>query len=314
MKCKKYIIASIGKSRREYPFIFCSSGRFSEREFARYKGTLTTEQISLPRKSFLVAKIRDLNDMINYVFTNAEINQKLADSGVIEEREKKREKVILIGQRNNAEREGDRELMQQIDEQIKAIDGPTKLAFGTSLHKASPQKDPTKKSEGERLAEINRANRKANTENVRRAQIAERKAAAEHRAKVERGEATADPFARVKILPKTHFDAKTPTATPKQRLTEAEIAKRIAEDKAKEDAVEQAKKNAMPEALAKLMEGIADVQPGKIDYAKYDINYQFGKLSHKKLPGHESIFKRKLFDQEVLGTYDLGLHINLDDI
>ena len=264
--------------------------------------------MSLPKKSFLVSKIQNINKLINYTLSNQEINQRLIDSGVIEEREKKREKVILIGQRNNAERESDRELMQQLDHQIKELEGPIKLAFGTSMYKPVVQK--TKKTEGERLAEINRANRKANTENVRRAQIAEAKAAAEHRARVERGEATANPFARVKIRPKTHFDANAGPAAPKQPMTEAEIAKRIAEEKEKEDA--ELAKNAVPEALAKLMNGEAEVQPGKIDFAKYDIMYQFGKLSQKKKPGQQSIFKRKLFDMEVLGTYDLGLKVDMD--
>ena len=303
------MIASVGKSRREWPFIFCSTGNFSEREFTRYKSQLATEQVALPKKSLMANKINQINDMINYAFTADELNKKLVDSGVIEEREKNREKTLLMGKRNDAKREGNKDLMQKIDEQIRELEGPTTLAFGTSLYKAAPQK--TKKTEGERLAEINRANRKANTENVRRAQIQERKAAAEHRARVERGEATADPFARVKIMPKTHFDVNAfAPGEARKHMSEAEIARRMAEEQAKEDA--QNAKKAVPEALAKLMAGEAEVQPGKIDFAKYDIMYQFGKLSQKKKPGQQSIFKRKLFDHEILGSYDLGINIDVD--
>ena len=308
-RCTKHAVASVGKTKRDWPFIFCSSKRFTERELARYKSLMATEQLPLPKKSAIESKINQINALINYSFTEQELNKKLADSGVLEAKQKAREKTLLLGKRSDAQREGNKELMQRLDEQIRELEGSTSLFYGTSLYKSTPQK--TKKSEGERLAEINRAVRKANTENVRRAQIAERKAAAKHRARVERGEATADPFARVKILPKTHFDINANLGSAaKQKLTEEQIAKRMAEEKATEE-VQQAKK-AMPEALAKLMAGETEAQPGKIDFSKYDIMYQFGRLSQKKPPGQQSIFKRKLFDQEILGTYDLGIHIDLD--
>ena len=288
--------------------MYCSSSRFTEREFARYKSSLISEDISLPKKSFLISKIKDINDLINYRFTEDELNEKLAASGVLEEREKKREKVILIGKRNDAEREGNRDLIRQIDEEIRKLEGPAKLAHNTSLQKATPEK--TKKTEGQRLAELNRMNRKANAESVRRAELAELKAAQRQRAQIERGEAVADPFARVKIMPKTHFDVNRANAGPKQPLTEAEIAKRIAQEKERED-IEMASMT-VPEGLAKLMNGEIEVQPGRIDFSKYDIAFQFGRLSQKKRPGQPSIFKRKLFDQEVLGSYDLNITIDMD--
>lgn len=263
----------------------------------------------MPKKSWMAAKCDEIDKMCNYSFTAQELNEKLKAAGVEEEREKRREKIILIGKRNDAEREGNKDAMAVIDAQIRELEGPTKLAFGTSLYKAPPPK--TKKSEGERLAEINRANRKANTENVRRAQIAERKAAAEHRAKVERGEATVDPFARVKILPKMHFDVRAAAAGKAQGpMTEAEIARRMAEEKEREDAAER-ERNKIPEKLERMMSGEAEPEPGKIDFRKWDIMWQFGRLSRKK-GGRESVYGRKLFDMEVIGSYDVGVKVDLD--
>ena len=99
--------------------------------------------------------------------------------------------------------------MAKFDAELATLDGP-KLAFGTSLRKtptkpaaATPQ---SHQSQQERLAALNKANRKANAEEVRKAQIAEKKAEAIARKAVERGEAAANPFARVKTRAKVHYD------------------------------------------------------------------------------------------------------------
>jgi RNA polymerase-associated protein RTF1 len=72
------------------------------------------------------------------------------------------------------------------------------LAFGTG---ASPKKS-TGPTEQERLAELNRLNRKANREDIRKAQLAEKRAEQKNLAAVMRGEATPNPFARVKTRAK----------------------------------------------------------------------------------------------------------------
>ena len=74
----------------------------------------------------------------------------------------------------------------------------------TLIKKISEIKGPTQQ---ERLAELNRLNRKANTEDVRKAQQAERKAEALAREAIARGEAVANPFARVKTRAKIHHDS-----------------------------------------------------------------------------------------------------------
>lgn len=260
---------------------------------------VTNDGLRLPSKSILVAKIKDINNMINYQFTELELQEKLKRQGVLDQKQNNVERSLLNVQKLEAERRGDREAARVISEKIAALSGP-ELAFGTSLHRPAPVK--IGKTEQERLAELNRANRKKNTEDVRRAQLAEQKAAAALRAAVERGEAVADPFARVKIRPKTHFDANAMHVTPSNPALEA-TANEAADKKAADEAAPSGKNGAAPkkavsEKLERMLRGEEPVEPGKLDFKQYDIMYQFGKLSRKKPKGRESIFKRKLFLQE----------------
>ena len=158
---------------------------------------MLADDLTLPTKPFLISKIGDINRLINHQFTPEEIQQKLERSGVLEQRFNTLERVTLVNRRQKAEARGDEEVVAQLTKEIAEIDGP-KLAFNTSLYSASPKPANAGPTQQERLAELNRANRKANAADVRKAQQAERKAEALARKRVERGEAVADPFARVK--------------------------------------------------------------------------------------------------------------------
>ena len=174
-----------------------------QRELDRYKKTLIAEGFAIPTKAALVAKINDINALLNHKFTEEELQVKLKRSGVLQQKHIAIQRHSLQTRRKEAEYRGDKELVEKIDSELAALDGP-KLAFGTSLTKTSDA--PVGKTQQERLAEINRANRKFNTQNVRKAQLAERKADALQRAAIERGEAVANPFARVKVRATTHHD------------------------------------------------------------------------------------------------------------
>lgn len=79
-------------------------------------------------------------------------------------------------------------------------------------------------SQQDRLAELNRTNRKLNTEEVRKAQHAERKAQRLAREAVERGEGVLDPFARVQTRAKTHYDVNADKlAVPKPKTVVDEL-------------------------------------------------------------------------------------------
>ncbi|KAL8828348.1 MAG: hypothetical protein Q9170_006641 [Blastenia crenularia] len=200
----QYAKLAIGKSTRVMPFLACSTSKFTEEDLNEYKNQMLANDQPLPTKPTLISKINDINKLINHQFTDQEIQQKLERSGVLQQRFATIERAALVDRRRKAEARGDEAAVAKCNEAIAELDGP-KLAFGTSLYKEPPKSaGPTQQ---ERLAELNRANRKANTEEVRKAQRAERRADAVNRRAIERGEAVANPFARVKTRPRTTWDA-----------------------------------------------------------------------------------------------------------
>ena len=159
--------------------------------------------MALPTKKFLASKCQDINNLINHQFTEAELQEKLRRSGVLQNKSNALERAALYNRRKDAESIGDNEAVAAIDAKLAVLEGP-KLAFSTSLLKPALPVGP--KTQQQRLAEINAANRRLNTINVRKAQLAERRAKIAHREAMARGEAEPDPFARVKTYAKTHHD------------------------------------------------------------------------------------------------------------
>ena len=149
----------------------------------------------------LTAKLADVNALINHKFTKEELNEKLRKQGALDNKMVIWKRIELDKALKDAAAAGDEEEVTKLQAEIAANSGP-KLAFGTSLHKARPEQ-PTQQ---QRLAEINLRNQKLNTENVRRAQLEEKKANRKAAVAVARGEAVADRFARVKTRAKTHHD------------------------------------------------------------------------------------------------------------
>lgn len=170
---------------------------------------MASEELALPTKRFLISKIDDINKLLSHQFTEEEIQEKLKRSGVLQNKYASLERTSIVSRRKAAEDRGDEAAIAKLDAELAALDGP-KLAFGTSLRKPLPKSEAasTGLSQQERLALVNRANRKANTQDVRKAQVMERKQEALARLAVERGEAIQNPFARVKTRAKTHHDAK----------------------------------------------------------------------------------------------------------
>ncbi len=175
---------------------------------------MAAESLTLATKPFLISKLEDINGLLNHRFTDDEIQQKLKRSGALQNRFAPLERNHINSRRKEAEARGDEAAIAKCDAELVTLDGP-KLAFGTSLN-ASPRKAPavTGPTQQERLAQLNRANRKANQQEVRRAQHAEKRAEAAIQAAVERGEASANPFTRVKTRAKFHYDVKNDSLAP----------------------------------------------------------------------------------------------------
>ena len=161
----------------------------------------------LPTRSSLVSKLADFDAVVNHQFTDAELTEKLKRQGVMQSKDAYFERNSINTRRRAAELKSDEAAIAKCDSELAALDGP-KLKYGTFL--VDPRAKPVVHAgptQQERLAELNKANRKANRENVRKAQLAERKADRINREAVQRGEAMPNSFARVKTYAKTHHDA-----------------------------------------------------------------------------------------------------------
>ncbi|KAJ5692407.1 hypothetical protein N7462_001830 [Penicillium macrosclerotiorum] len=219
----QYAKLAHGKAVRDFPFIACSDSQFTENEYNRYRKTMTVEDCKMATQSKVASKVGDINRLINHQFTAEELSHKLRRQGALDEKSTIRRRFDLERDLHFAKVNGNTEEAEKLQKELDDINNP-KLSWGTTLVK---QQAPEKTlSEAERVHQINLRNQKLNYENVRRAQLEERKAARKAAAAVARGEAAADPFMRVRTIAKTHHDVNekpqesksvdtTPADTPK---------------------------------------------------------------------------------------------------
>ncbi|CZS92363.1 related to Pol II transcription elongation factor [Rhynchosporium agropyri] len=195
-KTTQYVRAAHGKSERNWPFISCSDSGFTESEWNRFKVTCQSEGVALPTKPKLNQKMGDINSLINRSWTEAELQEKLTKSGALVQKFIPIERNRLNGMIKEARARGDTVKEEEYRKELQALDGP-KLAYSTSLQ-PSPKKSSTSAgiSQQERLAILNRQNRKKNAEEVRQAQINERRAAKQIEAAVARGEVVTEDHSR----------------------------------------------------------------------------------------------------------------------
>ena len=190
---------------------------------------MTDEGKPLPPKPILESKLRDVDSVVNHSFTDAELQEKLRRSGALAQRTAPIERISINNRRRIAEDRGDEAAIAKCDAELAGLNGP-KLRYGTFLvdPKAQGPAIPVEKSQQDRLAELNARNRKQNKEDVRKAQLAERKAERLSREAVQRGEAVQNPFARVKTYAKTHHDVNEKGLTPNragQQVTSRDVSR-----------------------------------------------------------------------------------------
>lgn len=282
VKTTQYIRAAHGKAERNWPFITCSDSPFTEAEWNRYKQTCLVESVPLPTKPKLAQKIADINALVNRTWTEAELQEKLLKSGALVNKYAPLKRNQLTNAIKEAKATNDLVKAEELQKELDELDGP-KLAYSTSM-RSSPKKPQQAGglSQQDRLAVLNKANRRRNAEEVRQAQINERKAARSTEAAIARGEdVTEDHSRRVKTRAKFKHDvseglsqkktddeasgANTPSGTPKL----------------------SAKKSTSLPHLAKL---------------------QAANGEKKGLP----TLSRPLMDDDIIGAIDLGIDIDID--
>lgn len=167
---------------------------------------------------------------------------------------------------------------EQFQKELDALDGP-KLAYSTSMQ-PSPLK-PTKQTQQERLAVLNKQHRRENAEKVRQAQIAERKKVKMTEAAIARGEdIVEDHSRRVRTSAKFKHDV---SEGAKKTDSEASGANTPSQGTPKLAAKKST--SALPH-LAKLQ------------------------AENKQKNGLPSI-RRPLMDDDIIGAIDLGIELEL---
>lgn len=207
LQIDQYAIIAQGKAEKEWPFLACSDSRITDAEFDRYQRTLAADNLKPPTLAHLTAKLDGIHALINHNWTEAEISAKIRRSGVHKAKYAAFDRTRLASERADAVARDDEAAIARIDVDLAALDGP-KLAYGSGAppsrrEAAAPPRAP---SQQERLAQLNRQNRLANQDAIRKAQLAEKRAEQREQAKVARGEATANRFARVKTRAKVRHD------------------------------------------------------------------------------------------------------------
>lgn len=177
MPVETYVIAAHGKAEKPWTFLECSMSRFTEDEWRRYRITMANEDLKLPNKSTINSKLDQINKLINHRFTDAEITEKMRRQQSLAAKINRTDQRQPIEERRQAALAvGDDEAAQKYEEELRDI-VPMKLALGTTLVK---QEATYVNKEQERLAELNRRNQRMNSENVRKAQVAEMRAKKKH--------------------------------------------------------------------------------------------------------------------------------------
>ncbi|KAH8602254.1 hypothetical protein B0O99DRAFT_606105 [Bisporella sp. PMI_857] len=215
-KTTQYIRAAHGKAERNWPFITCSDSPFTEAEWNRYKKTCQAEGVVIPTKPKLVDKITDINNLVNRSWTEAELQEKLKKSGVLINKYIPIERNRITNDIKEAKVRGDKALVERLEQELVDLDGP-KLAYSTSMQ-SSPKKTstPTGMSQQERLAILNKQNRLKNAQEIRQAQINERRAQKATAAAIARGEnVVEDHSRRLKTKAKLKHDVSESNGTSK---------------------------------------------------------------------------------------------------
>jgi RNA polymerase-associated protein RTF1 len=179
-----------------------------------------------------------------------------------------------------AKARGDSVKEEALRKELADLDGP-KLAYSTSMQ-SSPKKTASQPSQQDRLAKLNHENRRKNAEEVRKAQIAERRLAKMTEAALARGENVAEDTSR-RVKTKAKF---------KHDVADAFGAKKADGEKSGADTGPStpnltAKKSSTPlPHISKL---------------------QAASNSQKGLP----TIRRPLMDDDIIGSIDLGIDLEL---
>ncbi|KAF2155092.1 plus-3-domain-containing protein [Myriangium duriaei CBS 260.36] len=263
----QYVVIANGKKEREYPFAACSDGKFTSSEFAEFKNTLSEDGIRFPTRRQIDGKLAELKSMVNHQWTEADIQAKMDKKWHKQKAYTDYHRERITRRRDDAARRGDDATVARCNKDLADLDASGVVSTSKT---ASPIK---KEDQQTRLAQLNKANRKTNSEEIRKALIAE--------------------------------------SVAKQKARLAAIAKLKEEEERKKAAADAAAQNGLkvPGSVDDLFGDGSDIsRAGTPRNGTSRAGTPMNGVKEKKAFGQ---FSRKKMDDEVIAAMDLGIDIDI---
>lgn len=181
-----------------------------------------------------------------------------------------------------AKARGDTEKEDTLRKELESLDGP-KLAYSTSMQPSPKKTTASGMNQQERLAILNRENRRKNAEEVRQAQIAERRAAKKVEAALARGEDVAEDHSR-RVKTRAKF---------KHDVADAFGAKKNDSERSGTNTPAMGTPNLTAKKPSTPLPHIAKLQAANAE--------------RKGIP----TIRRPLMDDDIIGAIDLGIDLEL---
>jgi RNA polymerase-associated protein RTF1 len=195
----QYAVVAHGKAEKEWPFIACSDSGFTDAEFDRFKAAQSADNLRLPSKKALVAKLDDIHSLLEYQWTDEDIQRKINRTNALQAKFANYGREKIEKRREEAASRGDDITVSKCDAELAAL-GSGNGASKAVQAAANAAKLNGKQAQQERLAALNRANRKANSEDVRKAQLAEKRVLQKAREEAAAKQRRENEAAREKLL------------------------------------------------------------------------------------------------------------------
>ncbi|KAL5604920.1 hypothetical protein BROUX41_001750 [Berkeleyomyces rouxiae] len=192
---EQYVVAGLGKRTETYPFVAISSGKVTESELQKHKDALAGMGLNTPRLSTLEDRLAVLSKLVRYELNNKEITEMVERKNQLRRRVDPTQREALQRSITEAEEAGNMIMARQLQEDLEALGSSTGLAFRTSLNPKTSSPG-AHRIQQDKMAELNRLNRKKNVEAVRRAQIKERQRVRDIEAAAARGEVVHEDLSR----------------------------------------------------------------------------------------------------------------------
>ncbi|KAK9481184.1 hypothetical protein V1514DRAFT_287286 [Lipomyces japonicus] len=232
------LLCAFGSNEKTFGMGFLSDRPFTDAEFDKWKAVLEEEKIAIPSVRFIETKAQQLQKMKDRTLTPEEVNlmietrQKLStnDRGNSVMRKTLLEQKKIIAESNNDANE-----VARIEEQLADIDERQTVRLSSTVNDSPLQ----------RLSRVNERNRRANQDEIRKAEI---RASEERRKQLQnKSFVSADPFSRLKTNARMYYDHTEEIQGPGQgdvpaddNIEEAETVEgQIKQKKLAEDFVKQ---------------------------------------------------------------------------